>query len=302
MSREEGHKTSLLFDTQKDIERKQKEKSFTSHLKDKTEDLVTKVKDAFHNNEEFYKVNTPLTKTEEVTLTPIQNAISPALYSVYEEMKHPAFNRATLVKKTFEEGYKLYGEEKATAYWESKKEAYLHLYQQKLTQVEKELTSPFLSYMSEKSRDLARKAAQTDPDRALTFLKNLQASKKAEQEAKEIKMQRSQEQAQNSLKERIPSFKEAEKIKSIEDIDHKEFRETISAYSRFKELKDEIKKSPEDEFYLRKELRILGKSIYQNKEAFEHILRLDPDMSQSIQKAAQEKAKVHSLDRGGYSL
>ncbi|OJW55183.1 MAG: hypothetical protein BGO67_05270 [Alphaproteobacteria bacterium 41-28] len=303
MSREERHKTSLLFDTQKDIERRQEEKPFTARLKHKTEDLVTKVKDVFHDNKEFYKVDIPLAKTEEVTLITVQNAISPALQSVYEEMKHPAFSRATIVKKTFEEGYKLYGEEKAIAYWESKKEAYFHLYQQKLNQVEKEFTSPFLSYMSDKSRDLARNAAQTDPDRALKFLKNRQASKKAEQEAKDIKMQRSQEQTQNSLKERIPSFKETQKIKSIEDIHQKEFTEAFSAYFRFKELKYELKKSPEDEPYLKAELRKLGKSIYKNKEAFEHIQRLDPDMSQSIQKAAaQEKAKIHSLDRGGYSL
>ena len=47
-------------------------------------------------------------------------------------------------------------------------------------------------------------------------------------------------------------------------------------------------------------------AIFKNKEAFEHIKSLDPDISQEIQKVAQQKKM--SLDkeldrgRGGFSL
>ncbi|HCC24959.1 MAG TPA: hypothetical protein DEP85_05570, partial [Holosporales bacterium] len=55
MSREDGNKTSLYFYTQKDMEERQKENTLTTSIKRGTEKIVTKVKDFFHTNEEFYK-------------------------------------------------------------------------------------------------------------------------------------------------------------------------------------------------------------------------------------------------------
>ncbi|OJW52817.1 MAG: hypothetical protein BGO67_00605 [Alphaproteobacteria bacterium 41-28] len=223
-----------------------------------------------------------------------QEIVTPSLQHVYEDMSHPAFNAAGFIKKVFQEGLKRHGEEASIHYWQEKREPYMKLYEQKLEVVEKELTSPLLSYMSEKSQELARKAAQEDPDRALTFLKNLQASKQAELDTKAREIQRSQEFAQKLSKE-----------KADEKIFQKELREAYSAYFRFKELKHELDHSPYD-IDLQKELRELGKSIYKNKEAFEVLKNVDPDISQEIQKVAQQKkiSLERELDRGhgGLSL
>jgi ATP-dependent exoDNAse (exonuclease V) alpha subunit len=228
-----------------------------------------------------------------------QETVTPSLQHVYEDMKHPAFNEAGFIKRVFEKGLKLHGEEASLSYWQEKREPYMKLYEQKLETVKKELASPLLSYLSEKSQELARKAALEDPDRALTFLKNLQASKQAELDAKEREMQRSQKLSQKS--EGFSSSKERVKIE--EDLSQKELRETYSSYFRFKDLKHELDRSPYDPD-LQKELRDLGKSIYKNKETFEVIKNLDPDISKSIQKEALQKKIDHDINRGrgGLSL
>ena len=114
-----------------------------------------------------------------------QEIVTPSLQHVYEDMKHPAFNEADFVKKVFEKGLKLRGEKAAIGYWQEKRESYMKLYEQKLESVEKELTSPLLSYLSDKSRGLARKAAREDPDKTLDLLNHLQSQKKAEFESRD---------------------------------------------------------------------------------------------------------------------
>ncbi len=69
MGRSAGKGTSLAFDTEKDIERKQTEKSLSTKVKQGVETLVTKVKDTFHKNEDFYKFERSQQKKEEVTLS-----------------------------------------------------------------------------------------------------------------------------------------------------------------------------------------------------------------------------------------
>jgi len=59
MSREDGNKASLYFDTQKDMEKRQEDNRLTTSLKRGTEKIVNKVKDFFHTNEEFYKFDQP---------------------------------------------------------------------------------------------------------------------------------------------------------------------------------------------------------------------------------------------------
>ncbi len=55
MNREDGNKTSLYFATQKEIDQRQEDNRISATLKRGTEKIVTKVKDFFHTNEEFYK-------------------------------------------------------------------------------------------------------------------------------------------------------------------------------------------------------------------------------------------------------
>ena len=69
MSREDGNKTSLYFDTQKDIEKRQEENKLTTSLKRGTEKVVIKVKDFFHTNEEFYKFDQPKQNTHKADVS-----------------------------------------------------------------------------------------------------------------------------------------------------------------------------------------------------------------------------------------
>jgi Ti-type conjugative transfer relaxase TraA len=55
IERQQEKGTSLMFDTLKDIEKQNAEKTYLSPLKETAETLVTKVKDKFHRNEAFYR-------------------------------------------------------------------------------------------------------------------------------------------------------------------------------------------------------------------------------------------------------
>ena len=86
------------------------------------------------------------------------------------------------------------GEEAAVHYWQSRREPFLKLYEKKLESVETELKSPLLSYLSDESRGLTRKAALEDPDKALHRLSQLHASKQAEHEEKTRPINRANDQ------------------------------------------------------------------------------------------------------------
>lgn len=65
MGREEGKSTSLVFNTLRDIQERQKENSFPTYFKQIAERFFTGVKDLFHKNEDFYKVNKTQSKSQE---------------------------------------------------------------------------------------------------------------------------------------------------------------------------------------------------------------------------------------------
>ena len=118
--------------------------------------------------------------------------VNPTLQDIYEDMRHPAFKLADKYKQVFTQGLELHGEERAIQYWQSKRELFLKLYEKKLTAVEKELQSPLLSYLSDESRTLTRKAAHEDPDKVLSRLASLQATKKAEFEEATLEKEKSE--------------------------------------------------------------------------------------------------------------
>jgi hypothetical protein len=99
-----------------------------------------------------------------------QEKITPDVVAIFEEMKHPAFNHATIVKEAFEKGLKAQGEEQAIAYWNQRKEDFLQPYHQNLAKVETELTSPFLNRFTIQWKDQAHTLAQQDPERVLNVL------------------------------------------------------------------------------------------------------------------------------------
>jgi len=59
MTRQDGNGSSLRFDTLKNIEKRTQEKTLTTHIKQSAEKVVTKIKDAFHKNEDFYNFERP---------------------------------------------------------------------------------------------------------------------------------------------------------------------------------------------------------------------------------------------------
>jgi ATP-dependent exoDNAse (exonuclease V) alpha subunit len=206
------------------------------------------------------------------------------LQDVYEDWKHPAFNSADFYKRVFEKALSVHGEEASVQYWKEKREPYMRVFEQKIERVEKELESPLLSYLSDESRVLARKAALEDPDRALTFLSHLQEIRKKDQHAQEKALQ----------EKRLALKLEEEKEQARQE----NFKKAFSHYFRFKDLSRELEKY--NDFDLKKEQRALGKSLYKNKEIFEHIEKIDPEISKAIKESAQEKQREYS--RGGFSL
>ncbi|OFW84769.1 MAG: hypothetical protein A3E50_00680 [Alphaproteobacteria bacterium RIFCSPHIGHO2_12_FULL_42_100] len=210
------------------------------------------------------------------------------LQDVYEDMKHPAFNAADFYKRVFTKGLETQGEAASIEYWKAKREPYIQTYEQKIEKVDHELHSPLLSTMSDKAKDLARTAAHKDPDKALKFLSHLQGIKKAEHDA--------QTQA---LQAKEAAFKLKEEQERIRE---EGFKNGLSHYFRFKEISHELEKR--DDYDLEKERSAIGKSIYKNKEVYEHIQQIDPEISKAIKQLTQEKQlqKMKEMDRGGMSL
>lgn len=229
------------------------------------------------------------------------NKTNQTLQDVYEDWKHPAFKEADFYKRVFEEGLKVHGEGPSIQYWNEKREPYMKLYEQKIEQVEKDLESPLLSYMSDESRSLARKAALEDPDRALTFLTQVKASKQDEKDAQMENKGISPSLPKDGplLSNPSPALSST-RLQEQEAITHNA-RETISSYLKFKELYYEQRQDPYDAD-LKSDLRTLSKDIYKNKEMFEHIKGLDPEISKVIKEKALEKTREREFDHGGFSL
>ncbi|MBP6951535.1 MAG: AAA family ATPase [Alphaproteobacteria bacterium] len=82
MERQQEKGTSLVFDTFKDIEKQQQEKTFFSPVKEVADILLTKVKDKFHKNEAFYQF--------EKEKSPSQEA---AVVSVFKESERALENK-----------------------------------------------------------------------------------------------------------------------------------------------------------------------------------------------------------------
>lgn len=195
MSRDSGNTCSLVYDTQKDIDLKKGEKTLSYHIKENVEALFTKVKDTFHRNEDFYRFEAPKAQTQDVTFASSQ------LQSVYEEMTHPAFStsEAQVVKKAFEKGLEVHGEDQAIAYWNSAKTPLLRPYQKNMARIETELHSSAFKNRSEKWKDQARELARQDPLKMLENLKKMKKEltlKREKQQTRTLEFQQEKEQLQ----------------------------------------------------------------------------------------------------------
>ena len=151
MGRAEGKGSSLLFDTERDIERRQEDKPFLAHLKHGVEDLVTSVKDTFHSNPAFYQFSPADKAKHEVTLqSHKESERSPTLQAIYKERAHPAFNpnpkattgaytEAMILKQTFETVRQRFGEDQAVTYWKDRSGAFKNRYESAQTQEKQRL-------------------------------------------------------------------------------------------------------------------------------------------------------------------
>lgn len=200
-------------------------------------------------------------------------------------MKHPAFNEADFYKRIFTKGLKTQGEAASIEYWKEKREPYVKQFEQKIEKVNQLLASPLLSYMSDKSKDLARKAAFEDPDKAIKFLGDLQNIKQAEHDA--------HAQALQAKEAALKLQHEQERIRQ------EGFKNGLSLYFCFKEISRELEKKYDSD--LEKEQSDLSKSLYKNKEVYEHIQQIDPEISQAIKQLAQEEKLEMDRGRGGFS-
>jgi hypothetical protein len=211
------------------------------------------------------------------------------VHDVLEDMKHPAFHEADFYKKVFAKGLKTQGETASIEYWKEKREPYVKQYEQKIETVNHLFSSPLLSYMSDKSKDLARKAAFEDPDKAITFLSHLKDIKQAEHGAHV-----------QALQAKEAAFK----LQQEQEKRHQEvLKKGLSHYYRFKDLGHELEKKYNSD--LEKERSDLSKSLYKNKEMYEHIQKIDPEIGKAIKQFAQEKQmeqKIREMGRGGMSL
>ncbi len=70
--------TSLSFDTLKDIETRQREKTFLTPVKEAADTLVTKVKDRFHRNEAFYQFEKETNLPQEAAVVSVFKEPDPA--------------------------------------------------------------------------------------------------------------------------------------------------------------------------------------------------------------------------------
>ncbi|MBX9621471.1 MAG: AAA family ATPase [Alphaproteobacteria bacterium] len=211
------------------------------------------------------------------------------VHDVLEDMKHLAFKDADFYKKVFTKGLETQGDAASIEYWKEKREPYVKQFEQKIENINQLLASPLLSYMSDKSKELAQKAAFENPDKAIKFLGDLKDIKQAEHDAHTQALQ---------VKEA------ARKLQAQQEKRHQEvLKESLSHCYRFKDLGHELEKRYDSD--LEKERSDLSKSLYKNKEVFDHIKQIDPEISKAIKQLAQEKQlqqKIMEMDRGGISL
>jgi len=158
------------------------------------------------------------------------------------------------------------------------------------------LVSSLLNYMSDTAKGLARKAAFEDPDKAIMFLSHLKDIKQGEHDA-HVQTLQAQEAAKTA------ALKVQQEQERVERARKEGFDNGLSHYHRFKDLGHELEKKYNSD--LEKERTDLGKSLYKNKEMYEHIQKIDPEVSKTIKQLAQEKQlqqKIREMDRGGLSL
>jgi hypothetical protein len=221
--------------------------------------------------------------------------INPALAAIFEEMKHPAFNSATIVKDAFKKGLQAHGEEQAIAYWTQRKEEFLQPYQQNLAKVERELISPLLNRFTTQWKDQAHAFAQQDPTRVLNILMKVKTK-----EAERYERIAAEEKAGQ---EKMIAEERAEKERQAHR-DH--IKDT---YLRLKSLYDMVKDTCYIPEAFKEDLKKFSQELTRDQPFMETLKLRDDKEAKLIQRLAQgkeleEQERIHSMSRGrgGMSL
>ncbi len=222
-----------------------------------------------------------------------QEKISPALTAIFEEMKHPAFNNATIIKEAFKKGLKAHGEEQAIAYWNQRKEDFLKPYSQSLAKVERELISPLLNRFTIQWKDQTHAFAEQDPTRVLNVLTKVKT--KEVENYKRIAAEEKARQEKVIVEERAAQERQAHR-------DH--IKDT---YLRFQSLYDMVKDTRHIPEAFKEDLKKFSKELAQDHDFMNHLKLRDSEEVEKIKQVAQSKdpeEHFRSLDRGrgGYSL
>lgn len=222
-----------------------------------------------------------------------QEKISPALTAIFEEMKHPAFSNATIVKEAFKKGLKAHGEEQAIAYWNQRKEDFLKPYNQNLAKVERELISPLLNRFTTQWKGQAHTLAQQDPTRVLNVLTK-------------VKTREAERYERIAVEEKARQEKMIAEEKAAQE--RQVHREHIKdTYLQFKNLYEILKDTRHIPEAFKENLKKFSKELAQDHDFMNHLKLRDTEEIEKIKQVAQSKnleEHFRSLDhgRGGYSL
>ena len=222
-----------------------------------------------------------------------QEKISPTLAVIFEEMKHPAFNNATIIKEAFKKGLKAHDEEQAIAYWTQRKEEFLKPYNQNLAKVERELISPLLNRFTTQWKDQAHTFAQQDPARVLNVLTKVKTREAARYER--IAAEEKARQEKMIAEERAAQERQAHR-EHIKD-----------TYLQLKNLYTNLKDRSHIPEAFKEDLKKFSKELAQDRDFMNHLKLRDTEEAEKIKNVAQSKdleEHFRSLDcgRGGYSL
>ncbi len=225
---------------------------------------------------------------EEVRATEVlqqKPKVSDKLQSVFDEMKHPAFDNATVVKRAFEKGLKAYGQEQAIEYWDSKKEAYIQYHQQNINKVEAELHSPLLNNLTDKWKDQARGFAQQDPLKVLGLLDKLKNDEmdRRETRAAETRAAQEHQERRNHINGVYQNYKELQyRFKEKpEDLLNQDLKKCSQELMKDKAFMDNLKVSDAKEAMLIEQIAT-KKQLQQEKQIEEHIQSINRDRGMSM--------------------
>ncbi len=266
MSRKNNKSTSLVFDTQKDIEKQQEEKSLATHLIRGAETVVTTVKDFFHRNEDFYNFEKPSTKAKE---TPTLSVYSGSAHIPLRETPSKALP-ALPEERNSDKTYRRFKELRRTI--------------QNTLHPSAALTKEFKQLGHVLSQDTE-------------FMNTLK-----HHDIKDVKAINRIVETMEINKHERAALKDTLKDKPTQPASMQK-NDSEKTYRRFKELRRTIQSALHPPAAMAKEFKQLGYVLSQDKEFMNTLKHHDIKEVKALERIAQAMEDHHlERDRGGFSL